>query len=202
MTVSRQTPEGTRMDKELLLSLNRPQKLCMNCDAPIDKIERHPSVLKGLDKKQVERFDYCPACWQQIKDAAYESFWITKRVIKERTRKLNRRQRATALRALFESLWERRETEDVGPHLYFLAHLLMKWGGLKWRESLEDERGREVIIFEDPITGDRLEIVSLEMDDDRMTAFNEEVEKFLQQYAAEQEEKKRNADMAGGAEDE
>jgi hypothetical protein len=173
------------MDKDLLLSIGRPQKLCMNCNAPLEKVERHPSVLKSLKTKNIERLDYCPECWRQMKDDAYESFWITKRVIKQRVRKLTRKERNTAMRALFESLWERRENEDVGPHVYFLAHLLMKWGGLKWKDSRLDEAGRELIAFEDPATGDRLEVVGVEMDDERMDTVKNEIEEFLKQYASE-----------------
>ena len=177
------------LEKDLLLSINRPQKLCMNCNAPIDVIERHPSVLKLAAKKKLERWDYCPECWQQMKDESWESFWITKRAIKEvRARKLNRRERSAALRALFESIWDRRETEEVGLHLYFLAHLLLKWGGLRWRENRLDEAGREVVVFEDPTTGDALEVSVVEADEEHIAAVNEEIERFLRQYASEDKE--------------
>lgn len=174
------------MEKDLLLSIGRPQKLCMNCNGPLENVERHPSILRSVEAKKVERLDFCPDCWRQMKEEVYESFWITRRVPKEqKVRKLSRRERSTALRILFESLWERRESEDVGPHVYFLAHLLMKWGGLKWRENRTDEAGRETIIFEDPASGDRLEIAAVDLDDERMNAVKIEIEQFLRQYASE-----------------
>lgn len=174
------------MEKDLLLSIGRPQKLCMNCNAPLEAIERHPSIIKSMKSRQVERLDYCPECWQQMKDEAYESFWITKRVVKEaKVRKLSRKERNTAMRALFESLWERRESEDVGPHVFFLAHLLMKWGGLKWRESRVDAHDRDIIVFEDPASGDRLEVVGVDIDDERMNGVKDEIEAFMRQYASE-----------------
>lgn len=174
------------MEKDVLLSIGRPQKLCMNCNMPLEAIERHPSILKNLKARQIERLDYCPDCWRQMKDEVYESFWITKRVIKEqKVRKLSRKERNTALRILFESLWERRETEDVGPHVFFLAHLLMKWGGLKWRECRVDAYERETIVFEDPASGDRIEVVAVDPADERMNAVKEEIEAFMKQYAAE-----------------
>jgi hypothetical protein len=171
------------MDKEVLLSISRPQKLCMNCNAPLDTIARHPSVLR-LAAHAAERADYCPECWQLLKDEAYDSFWITRRVPRERPR-LNRRQRSAALRALFESLWERREEENVGPHLYLLAHLLMKWGGLRWKENQTDTQGREVVVFEDPASGDRIEVTSASADEERMAAIQREIEDFLREYAPE-----------------
>ncbi|MCL5270500.1 MAG: hypothetical protein M1457_08115 [bacterium] len=176
------------MDKEQLLSIGRPQKICMNCNAPLSVLERHPSILKTAPRNSLERLDYCPDCWQQMKDEAYESFWITHRVPKERKIRLTRKERSAALRVLFESLWDRRETEDVGPHLYFLAHLLMKWGGLKWKENLNDARGGEVVVFEDPATGDRIELAGVDIADERMTAIQGEIEEFLHQYAPEDDE--------------
>jgi hypothetical protein len=174
------------MEKESLLSINRPQKLCMNCNAPLDVIERHPSILKAMDKGKFERYDYCPDCWQQMKDEAYQSFWITKRVPREqKVRKLSRRERSLALRALFESLWDRRETEDVGPHIYFLAHLLLKWGGIKWKENTVDTNGGEVVVFEELATGDRIDVPSVEISDERMNAIKDEIEHFLRQYASD-----------------
>ncbi len=170
------------MDKEALMAISRPQKLCMNCNAAIDTIERHPSVLRTT-AKQIERSDYCPDCWQQLKDDVYDSFWITKREHRMHVPRMTRRQRSAALRALFESLWERREEENVGPHLYFLSHLLMKWGGLRWRENLLDVTGREVVVFEDPASGERIEVPTAPADDERMEAIQREIDDFLKDYA-------------------
>lgn len=177
------------MEKEVLQQIGRPQKVCSNCHCPIDNIGRHPSVLNVKKRRQVERLDYCPECWQQLKEEAYNSFWITQRSPRrQRLKKMSKRERNSALKALFESLWDRRETEDVGPHLYFLAHLLMKWGGLRWKEDVKDPYGREVVVFEDHATGDTIEIMTFVISDERMFKIKEEVENFLQQYAPEDEE--------------
>jgi hypothetical protein len=176
------------VEKEHLLSIGRPQKLCKNCNSLIEEIERHPSILK-TSGQGFERWDYCPECWGEIKDETYESFWITRRDVgNKKVRRLSRRERSCALRALFESLWERRETEEVGPHAFVLAHLLMKWGGLKWVEDIQDIQGGEIVVFEDPTTGDRIRIESVEIDDARALAIKEEVEAFLKQYAGDEEE--------------
>jgi hypothetical protein len=170
------------MDKESLLSIGRPQKLCLNCNNQIDMIERHPSTLRhDRDEGVYERQDYCPDCWDYIKNDLYESFWITKRDLNRRKiPKLSRRERSTAIRALFESVWDRRESEDVDGHLFFLAHLLMKWGGLKWKRNHTDEQGQEFITFEDRASGDMLEIRSVEVLDERILAIREEIKRFLQ----------------------
>ena len=176
------------MDKETLLSIGRPQRHCINCAASFDGIERHASVLRGDRADKIERLDYCPVCWEAIKDEAYRSFWITRRELKDRGMpKMTRRQRAVALRALFETLWEKREheDEDVTPHLYVLSHLLMKWGGLKWRENLEDAAGREIVVFEDPISGDALEIPSIDLSDEQLLEIKLQIENFLRDYVQE-----------------
>ena len=161
----------------------------MNCDAPIHEIDRHPSILKA-DAGGMERFDFCPECWRQIKDDAYESYWLTRRDQKpKKIRRLTRRERACALRALFESLWEKRESdEDVGPHIFFLSHLLMKWGGLKWVRNQTDAQGGEIVVFEDPASGDSIEVATVAVDDQRAAAMKEEVEAFLKEFAGEEEQ--------------
>ncbi len=176
------------MDKETLLSLGRPQRKCMNCDGALDQIERHPSALRG-DRRRLERLDYCPECWERVKDEVFDSFWMVRRQTgPRRAPKLNRRQRSIALRALFESLWDRREQEDVAPELYLLAHLLMKWGGLRWRENVLDITGRPCVIFEDAASGDRVEIPEIELEDERLAAIQQRIEEFLAEHAQEGEE--------------
>lgn len=177
------------MDKETLLSIGRPQKTCANCNAPIDSVDRHPSTLKEEKEKRVERQDFCPECWDHIKNEAYDSFWITRRQPREKkVRKLNRRERSVALRALFESLWDKREEEELAAHLFFLSHLLMKWGGLKWLHNAQDLDGREVVVFEDPTSGDRIDVTDVPVDDESIALIKLEIEEFLKQYAAEDEE--------------
>ncbi len=172
------------MDKEALLTIGRPQRLCVNCNSGLAEIERHPSTLRTSGRHKIERLDYCPDCWQHIKDETYESFWITRREMKEqRAPKLSRRERSLALRALFETMWDRREEEDLGAQLYLLSHLLMKWGGLKWRASQVDALGREVVVFEEAGTGEMIEIPAVTLDDQALAHATAEIENFLRQYA-------------------
>lgn len=174
------------MEKEALLTIGRPQRLCVNCNAALADIARHPSALRHAGKLKFERLDYCPECWQHIKDEAYESFWITHREVKERRApKLNRRQRSLALRALFETLWDKRDGEDLGPQLYLLAHMLMKWGGLKWKESRQDAAGRELVVFEDIGTGEEVAVPSVEMSDEALAAATAQIDEYMKQYEPE-----------------
>jgi hypothetical protein len=61
----------------------------------------------------------------------------------------------------------------------------MKWGGLKWKESRVDAYDREIIVFEDPASGDRIEVIGIDPDDERMNAVKDEIEAFMKQYASE-----------------
>lgn len=177
------------MDKETLLSIGRPQRHCMNCKGPLDEIERHPSALKSEGERPVARYDFCPTCWEQLKDDAYDSFWLTRREVKARRMpKLTRRDRNMALRALFESLWDRRDSEDVDAPLYLLAHLLMKWKGLIWRENEIDAAGRGHVIFEDPASGERISVAEVEIPDQKLVEIQQEIEDFMRQFAFNGEE--------------
>lgn len=175
------------IDKEQILSIERPHAHCAECNAPIEDLDRHPTRLLIKDGGP-QRGDYCPDCWQFIKNETYDSYWLTRREKKEkRAPKLSRREKAVAARALFESLWDQREREDVDAHLYFLAHLLLKWGGLKWKQDLKDEAGREIILFENPATGDTVEIRSVPMEQDQIEQVKQRIESFLHDYAPENE---------------
>lgn len=175
------------LDKESLLTIERPQPVCSECNAPLDDLERHPTGLRFAQEDHRRR-DFCPDCWQFAKADAYDSYWITKRVKKEKAApKLSRREKAVAARALFEKLWEEREREDVDVHLYFLSHLLLRWGGLRWKRSDTDAQGRELIVFENPVTGDLIEIRSVEASEQEILAVKERIEAFLRDYAPDEE---------------
>lgn len=175
------------LEKEQILSLERPKAHCAECGSALDELERHPTRLR-LRENEAERADFCPDCWQFAKDEAYHSYWITKRIVKEkRAPKLSRREKAVAARALFESLWERRDDEQIDAHLYFLAHLLMRWRGLHWKRNEMTEDGREIVVFENPATGDPIELPTVDMTETAILEIKERIEKFLREYAPESE---------------
>jgi hypothetical protein len=174
------------IEKDPLLQLERPKGQCLECGAPLEDLSRHPSRLR-MKANESERADFCPDCWQFAKDEAYDSYWLTKRTKRERrVPRLSRREKAVAVRALFESLWDQRDREDVDAHLYFLAHLLLRWGGLKWRRNESTPEG-EVLIFENPATGDQIEIRSAKADEETIASIKARIENFLRESAPEAE---------------
>jgi hypothetical protein len=178
---------GRGIDKEHILALERPQTHCAECNAPLSELDRHPTrlIVRGGEPR---RADFCPDCWEFAKEEAYDSYWITRRVKKEkRAPRLSRREKAVAVRALFESLWEKREAEEVEAHIYFLAHLLLKWGGLKWKGTEVDAEGREIVVFENPITGDPIEIRSVDASEEAIAEIRDRIEAFLREYAPDDE---------------
>lgn len=180
-----------KIDRERLLSLERPKALCAECGEPINVLDRHPTSLR-LSGEDQKRQDFCPECWEFAKNDVYDSYWITKRVKKAKNApKLTRREKAVAVRALFESLWEERDREDVDVDLYFLSHLLLRWGGLKFRASEQDDEGREIIVFENPTTGDPIEIRSVTANDDALIRIKERIDKFLAEYAPDDDSELR-----------
>lgn len=173
------------IEKEQILTLERPKGQCAECGAPLQDLDRHPSRLR-MRENDSERADFCPDCWQFAKDEAYDSYWVTRRVKKEkRAPKLSRREKAVAARALFESLWEQRENEEVDAHLYFLAHLLLRWGGLKWKRNEPAESGGEMLVFENPATNEEIEIRAVDTSEESIQAIKERIENFLREYSPE-----------------
>ena len=182
-------------EKDQLLSLDRPKTTCAECGVSLEEMDRNPTRLR-FKEGELKRADFCPDCWEFCKNEAYESFWVTRRIKKDKThRKLSRREKAVAARALFESLWERRDQEDVEVHLYFLSHLLLRWGGLKWVSSEKDDSGRETIIFENPTTGDPLEIHSTDAPEEQIAEIRDGIDKFLREFTAEDNEEEAIVEM-------
>jgi len=175
------------LDKDQILAIERPQTHCAECNGLIEELDRHPTRLT-LSEVEPKRRDYCPDCWQFIKNEAFDVYWMTRRLKKEKViPKLSRREKAVAARALFESLWDQRDREDVEADLYFLAHLLMKWGGLKWKREEKDGDGHDIIVFENPSTGDSIEVRSVHLSEEALEQTKSRLENFLRDYAPENE---------------
>jgi hypothetical protein len=130
------------------------------------------------------RLDYCATCWADIKERAYFSFWIGRRTESDQPpRKLNRVERNLALAALYDSLAERDDSEtDFTPHLYFLAHLLMKFRIFKWQPGIEDpETGETVIRFTRTDAEDEVRLPEVEMPPELIATIKNEIEVYLEQ---------------------
>lgn len=175
------------LEKDKYLTLERPKVACCECGSGLDEFSHHPSSLR-MGESESRRLDFCPDCWEFAKSEVRDSYWVTRRAKKEkRARRLSRREKAVAVRALFESFWDQRESEDLDAHLYFLSHLLLRWGGLKFVRTEEDAEGRELLVFENPATGDPIEIRNVDAMEDSILEIKEKIEKFLIEYAPEEE---------------
>lgn len=155
--------------------------------APAEAVAPTPPAKKGEAAESEEenpfaRRDYCTKCWQGLKDAAYFSFWIGHRAVSGiPAQKLNKTERNIALAALFDSLAERDQEEtDFSPHLFFLAHLLMKFKVFKWLPSGPNpETGETMLRFVKVQTGEEVYIRDMDMADEMIVKIKEEVETYL-----------------------
>ena len=143
---------------------------------------------KKADEEEEEpyrRIDYCPECWAEIKDRAYFSFWLGKpRDDDAPKRRLNKAERNLALAALFDSLVERQDEaeEDFTPHLFFLAHLLMKFKIFKWKPGTTDpDSGARMLLFDRTDCDEEVTIPDILMPPEMVVKVKEEVEAYLKE---------------------
>lgn len=137
---------------------------------------------KERDEEGFRRLDYCDECWQKMKDHVFFSFWIGKPKASDLPpKKLNRAERDLALAALFDSLNERNGSEaDYSPHLFFLAHLLMKYKLFKWKPArIHPKTGQSVLVFGRSDSEEEVEIPDVEMSDEAIVRVKDEVEAYL-----------------------
>ncbi|MFP4379481.1 MAG: hypothetical protein ACLFUS_03175 [Candidatus Sumerlaeia bacterium] len=150
--------------------------------APAQDKPRQSNKKDEDDDQGYRRLDYCADCWQKIKDQAYFSFWIGKRKQSDLPpKKLNRAERNMALVALFDSLNEHNGAEsNYTPHLFFLAHLLMKYKIFKWKPN-EDRKNTtdKVILFSRTDSEEEVRIPDIDMADELIVTIKGEIEEYL-----------------------
>ena len=130
------------------------------------------------------RLDYCEDCWREVKDRAYFSFWIGRRNPTDLpVQKLNRTERNLALVALFDSLAERAGGDtDYSPHLFFLAHLLMRYRIFKYLPSeIHPVTGAATLRFSRTDGEEEARVPDLDMPPEEIVRIKDEVEAYLQQ---------------------
>ena len=130
------------------------------------------------------RLDFCQTCWEALQGTAFFSFWKGRHSKTDLPpRKLNRAERNQALLALFDSLAERGGQEnDFAPHLYFLAHLLMKYKLFKWQPSDADpESDPPLLRFARSDADEEVRIADVEMPSEMVARIKEEVEAYLEE---------------------
>jgi hypothetical protein len=163
-----------------------------DAEAVVEAPEPTPAAAKPTTKKDdapeeesgYNRYDYCEKCWEEIKDKAFFSFWVGKpNESNLPPRKLNRAERNMALVALFDSLAERSGSEnDYTPHLFFLAHLLMKYRIFKWQPADTDARtGQKTLRFTRSDSEDPVLLPEVDLPDEMILKIKDEIESYLQQ---------------------
>ncbi len=143
--------------------------------------EKEPAP-EETDDESFLRLDYCEACWQDLKDRAFFSFWVSKRTTTDLPRKkLSKTERNLALVALFDSLSERDDSEvDFSPHLFFLAHLLMKFKIFKWVVTKPDPKDGELVIhFARTDSEEEVLVPDMDMPPEMVVRIKEEIESYL-----------------------
>jgi hypothetical protein len=180
------------MDKEMYLKIGRPQNVCVLCGAEIVEAGKHPSAILTPDHADEEdpdmpqRRDYCPACWEQRGEQDFVGFWMARRE-KPKPRKIqNRKERNARLLSYFDFLLQKGD-QEYAQHLYFLAHLLMKYSVFRWvrSEPAGTEGVNERIVFRNVVTDDFVTVESVRLDDERLGAIKKEVDGYLEAAGAE-----------------
>lgn len=180
------------MEKEQYLKISRPQNVCVSCGVPIADAGKHPSAIASPEEKAESddpvRRDFCPQCWESIRDKDYFSFWLARRE-KPKPRKIEgRKQRNATLLSYFDYLYEKKDPE-YAQHLFFLAHMLMKFSVLRWVRTLPPASPEEAerIVFKNTVTDDLLEIENVVLEDERVATIKKEIDEFLHRAANPEE---------------
>jgi len=198
-------------EKDLYLKIGRPHNTCIACNAEISHAGKHPSVLRRggspagenngelpLDPDAPRREDYCSDCWQKFSESDFMGFWVTKREPPKQRKIESKKERNAGLVAWFEHLQGLPQDEEIRQSLFFLGHLLMKYGVFKWQRTEKDETGIETIYFRPTGSEEEVSIVATELTDERSVEIKRELDAFLLQYANAQPDP---ADAATNTED-
>jgi hypothetical protein len=183
------------MEKELYLKIGRPQNVCVRCGAPIAGAGKHPSAIipakpGEMDEEDGEtiRQDFCTSCWEASREREFYSFWIARREKPKTPKRQTRKDRNATLASYFDFLYQKGDAEHA-QHLFFLAHLLMKFQVLRWvrTEPPETPEGRERIVFRNTVTDDFVTIESLMLDEDRLVVIKREIDEFIERALSPQD---------------
>ena len=180
------------MEKEMYLKIGRPQNVCVRCGAPIAQAGKHLSAISSsadTDSADTDpvREDFCPGCWQELQDKDYFSFWLARRDPPKPRKIQNRKQRNATLLSYFDYL-AGQDNPDYAQHVFFLAHLLMKYSVLRWlrTEPPAAEGAGERIVFRNTVTDDEVAVESVELDDERIAAIKKEIDEYLDRAVSEE----------------
>jgi hypothetical protein len=158
--------------------IHRPSAVCAKCGAPLESVTKHHSRLVDAGGGATTRQDFCPACQAEARAGEYHSRWLAQRPAPASApRRVTRRAQAARLREEFYRLTDQPEPSDEDRDaLYLLAHLLMKTGGFRWKET-DEEAG--VIVFEDQSNKQRCAVQTVPLEGDRLRAAQERLSTLL-----------------------
>lgn len=127
------------LERDSYLKFRRPHDECLLCGTPLPSVGKHPSLLEVTDRDDVIRRDFCPTCWEKSANPSYFSYWVTKRISAptSRERRLAKSERNEALWRLFSALYAS-GAEEHRPQLFLLAHLLMRYRILQFKNTSDD----------------------------------------------------------------
>jgi len=163
------------MERDQYLQINRPANQCALCGEPLRELPRHASVLDEKDGRP-ERMDLCPTCWKEARNPRYFSFWLTRRARPAPDRKQAKAARNEILWRLFSALTTHTAPE-MEPQRFLLAHLLMKFGVLRWRPAEPGEQEQEgMVAFEHVATGEVFKVRERALDAAALVACLQEIE--------------------------
>jgi hypothetical protein len=168
--------------KEQYLKISRPRNDCLLCSRPLNVDGKHPSLIEISSTEEAIRKDFCPECWERMREQGYFSFWLTKRVNEPspEERRLAKADRNEALWRLFSALYASGEGE-LAPQLFFLAHLLMKYKVLAYAGPGKDGR----LMFHHPKLGETFEIEDVPLDSADFAEIRRQVEQQAVGYAGQ-----------------
>lgn len=170
------------MDRDQYLQVDRPGNQCVLCGQSLVEQGRHPSVLnEGSTAEGDEKFqrtDFCSICWEKLPDRNYFSFWLAKRTRPESNRRLAKSERNEILWRLFSAL-STHPGPETHTQLFILAHLLMKYGLLRWRSNQSDAEGVNWIVFEHAPTGEECRVREIPLGDATLIQTLQEIENLV-----------------------
>jgi len=166
------------MDPIDFSAIPAPSGKCMVCDRDLASVGKHPSVLHVDEKGEPQRRDICPDCWEKMADRKFFSFWLTQREPPKPDPRVTREEQNRRLMALFEQMRDSGD-ERFRPHLYVLAHALMKRRLLKWEGTKKDEKGMDRIVFRSVANGELIQVEEVDIEDEATLAIMRQIDSTL-----------------------
>jgi len=156
-------------------SIPAPSDKCVVCGRDLALVNKHPSLLNVDDQDRAERRDVCPECWEKMGEGDFFSFWLTQREPPKPDSRITREEQNRRLLALFERICGLGE-DRFRPHLYVLAHTLMKRRLFKWEGTEKGEDGVPRILFRNLATDEVYKIEEIDIADEGLVAVMREIE--------------------------